>query len=147
MLPSRCHLIFSKESFTFVSSSHPLLSGFYLQKLHRLGSPVTSLCSFFFFFLFVPRNIYVFIYGWGGSWFLHTGFLSLWRAGGYSLLQCMGFSLWWLLLLQSTGSVVVTYRFICSKACGIFPNQGSNWCPLHCKVDSQPLYHQGSSTL
>ena len=25
-------------------------------------------------------------------------------SGGYSLLQCTGFSLWWLLLLQSAGS-------------------------------------------
>ena len=28
--------------------------------------------------------------------------------------------------------------------CGIFQDQGSNWYPLHCKVDSQPLDHQGS---
>ena len=26
------------------------------------------------------------------------------ESGGYSSLQCMGFSLWWLLLLQSMGS-------------------------------------------
>ena len=29
-------------------------------------------------------------------------------------------------------------------ACGIFPDQGSNPCPLHWQVDSQPLHHQGS---
>ena len=27
---------------------------------------------------------------------------------------------------------------------GIFPAQGSNPCPLHCKVDSQPLHDRGS---
>ena len=31
-----------------------------------------------------------------------------------------------------------------SAACGIFPDQGSNPCPLHWQVDSQPLLHQGS---
>ena len=32
----------------------------------------------------------------------------------------------------------------CSTACGIFPDQGSNPCPLHWQADSQPLHHQGS---
>ena len=32
----------------------------------------------------------------------------------------------------------------CSAACGIIPDQGSNPCPLHWQVDSQPLCHQGS---
>ena len=30
-------------------------------------------------------------------------------------------------------------------ACGAFPDQGSNLCPLHWQVDSYPLCHQGSS--
>ena len=30
----------------------------------------------------------------------------------------------------------------CSAACGIFPDQGSNPCPLHWQADSQPLHHQ-----
>ena len=32
----------------------------------------------------------------------------------------------------------------CSAACGIFLDQGLNWCPLHWQVDSYPLHHQGS---
>ena len=56
---------------------------------------------------------------------------------------CNSFSLQWLLLLQSTGSVVV-HRLSCSKACGIFPDQGLNQCLLHWQVDSLPLCHQGS---
>ena len=32
----------------------------------------------------------------------------------------------------------------CSAACGIFPDQGSNPCPLHWQADSQPLRHQES---
>ena len=35
----------------------------------------------------------------------------------------------------------------CSMACGSFPDQGSNPCPLHWQVDSQPLCHQGSPHL
>ena len=63
--------------------------------------------------------------------------------------HCCGFSLSWLLLLQSTGStragsVVVAHGSSCSVACGIFPDQGSNPCPLHRQADSQPLRHQGS---
>ena len=52
-----------------------------------------------------------------------------------------GFSLRWLLLLQSTGSrsagsVVVAHGLSCSAACGIFPDQGLNPCPLHWQADS-----------
>ena len=46
--------------------------------------------------------------------------------------------------LQSAGSVVVAHRLSCSVACGIFPDQGSNPCPLHWQADSLPLHHQGS---
>ena len=38
--------------------------------------------------------------------------------------------------LQRKGAGVVVHRLSCSVACGIFPDQGSNQCPLHCKVDS-----------
>ena len=60
---------------------------------------------------------------------------------GCSLLQWVGFSLQWLLLLRSVGSrhlglVVVAHVLSRSMACGIFPDQGSNLYPLHCKVDS-----------
>ena len=56
------------------------------------------------------------------------------------------------LLLRSTGSrrassVIVAHGLSCSTACGIFPDQGSNPCPLHWQADSQPLCHQGSPTM
>ena len=38
--------------------------------------------------------------------------------------------------LWSMGSVVVVHRLSCSITSGIFPDQGSNQCPLHCKSDS-----------
>ena len=108
-------------------------------------------------------------------------------SGGCSSLQCVGFSLSGLLLLQSMGSrhagfsscgtwaqqlwlagsraqasvivtrglssrglqapelrsVAVAHGLSFSAACGIFPGQGSNPCPLHWQADPQPLCHQG----
>ena len=37
----------------------------------------------------------------------------------------------------------MAHRVRCSVACGIFPDWGSNPCPLHWQADSQPLDHQG----
>ena len=55
-------------------------------------------------------------------------------------------------LLRSTGSrragsAIVAHGPSCPAACGIFPDQGSNPCPLHWQADSQPLRHQGSPLL
>ena len=41
-------------------------------------------------------------------------------------------------------SVVVAYGLSRSVACGIFPDQGSNLCPVHWQADSYALHHQGS---
>ena len=73
-------------------------------------------------------------------------------SGGHSSSRCAGLSLSWPLLLRSTGSrrpgsVAVALWLSCSAACGIFPDQGSNPCPLHWQADSQPLRHQGSPGL
>ena len=38
--------------------------------------------------------------------------------------------------LQSAGSVVVVDRLSCPVACEIFPDQGSNPCPLHWQADT-----------
>ena len=86
----------------------------------------------FFFFL-----IYLFIYFWLCWVFVSARGLSLVAAsGGRSSSRCAGLSLSWPLLLQSTGSrragsVGVAHGPSCSAACGIFPDQGSNPCPLH----------------
>ena len=68
---------------------------------------------------------------------------------GHSSSRCAGLSLSQPFLLWSTGSrragsVVVAHGPSCSTACGIFPDQGSNLCPLHWQANSQPLCHQGS---
>ena len=112
-----------------------------------------SYYSFFFFFklfalLFL--KFYLFIYLWLCWVFVSVRGLSLVVAsGGHSSSRCAGLSLSRPLLLQSTGSrragsVVVAHGPSHSAACGIFPDQGSNPCPLHWQADSQPLRHQGS---
>ena len=47
-------------------------------------------------------------------------------------------------VFRHTGSVVVGQGLSCSTACGIFPEQGLNLCPLLRQADSYPLHHQGS---
>ena len=100
------------------------------------------MCFFFFSHLF--------IYFWLCWVFVSVRGLSLVAASGsHSSSRCAGLSLSWPLLLRSTGSrragsVVVAHGPSCSAACEIFPDQGSNPCPLHWQADSQPLRHQGS---
>ena len=99
----------------------------------------TEKCCFIYLFYFWLCWVFISVRG-----------LSLVAAsGGHSSSRCAGLSLSRPLLLQSTGSrcagsVVVAHRPNCSVACGIFPDQGLNPCPLHWQADSQPLHHQGS---
>ena len=108
--------------------------------LWRVNSPLG--CPKLYFF-----KIYLFIYFY---FWLCWVFVSVWglslveASGGCSSSRCAGLSLSRPLLLQSTGSVVVAHGPSRSAACGIFPDQSSNPCPLHWQADSQPLHHQGS---
>ena len=107
----------------------------------------------FFFFKLWVYFIYLFIYLWLCWVFVSVQGLSLVAAsGGHSSSRCAGLSLSRPLLLWSTGSrragsVIVAHGPSCSAACGIFPDQGSNLCPLHWQADSQPLRHQGKPQL
>ena len=73
----------------------------------QMGHPCSVLVipARWFFFLYIYKFIYLFIYFW-----LHWVFVAVRRlslavaSGGYSSLRCAGFSLSWLLSLQSTGS-------------------------------------------
>ena len=109
-----------------------------------------SLLSFFFRIFLFQIYLFIHIYFWLRWVFVSVRGLSLVAAsGGHSSSRCVGLSLSRPLLLWSTGSrragsVVVAHRPSCSAACGIFPDQGSNPCPLHWQADSQPLRHQGS---
>ena len=100
----------------------------------------------FFFFL-----IYLFIYLRLCWVFVSVRGLSLVvTSGGHSSSRCVRrTSHYHGLSLRSTGSrragsVIVAHEPSCSAACGIFPDQGSNPCPLHWQADSEPLRHQGS---
>ena len=100
--------------------------------------------------IFIYLFIYLFIYFWLHWVFVAVHGLSLVAASrGYSSLRCTGFSLQWLLLLWSTGSRRAGFSSCGSQAqlfmaCGIFPDQGLNLCPLHWQADSYPLHHRGS---
>ena len=89
------------------------------------------------------RNLFFFFFGCPGSAVRRLSLVAVSKS--YSFLHCMGFSLWWLMLLWSKVSVVVAHRLSCPSACGIFLDEGWNPCPLHWQVDSYPLLHQGSS--
>ena len=112
----------------------PALEGRFL----TTGPPGKSLYLFFFFF----KEIYLFIYFWLCWVFVSVRGLSpVAASGGHSSARCAGLSLSRPLPLRRTGSrrtgsVVVAHGLSCSVACGIFPDQGSNPCPLHWQADS-----------
>ena len=97
------------------------------------------------------KNYYLFIYYLWLCWVFVSvrGLSPVAASGGHSSSRCAGLSPSWPLLLRSTGfrcagSVVLAHGPSCSAACGIFPDQGSNPCPLHWQADSHWLWHQGS---
>ena len=107
--------------------------------------------SFIIIIIIFIIYLFLFIYLFWLCWvFISVRGLSLVAvSGGHSSLRCTDLSLPWPLLLRSTGSrragsVVVAHGPSCSVVCGIFPDQGSNPCPLHWQADSQPLRHLGS---
>ena len=125
---------------------HGLLILLYIYFFKQSQGPlVLPHVLFFFKLLFI-----LFIYFWLCWVFVSARGLSpVAASGGHSSSRYVGLSLSWPLLFRSTGSrragsVVVTHGPSRSVACGIFPDQGSNPCPLHRQADSQPLRHQGS---
>ena len=84
------------------------------------------------------------------KWIAAGGLFLIATSRGYSSLWGAVFSFQWLLLLWSTGSrahgsVVVAHRLSCPKDCGIFPDQGSNPCPLCSKAEFLTLGPAGKS--
>ena len=61
---------------------------------------------------------------------------------GFPLQPAAGRGLW-----GPLAPVVAVCRLSSPMACGIFPDQGLNPCPLHWQADSHPLYHQESFLL
>ena len=142
-----CHSLWLSEFLlkdqllTFWGFPHMLIVAFPLLLLKLF------LCIYLFkIYLF----IYLFIYLWLCWVFASVRGLSpAVASGGHSSSRCAGLSLSWPLFSWSTGSrhagsAIVAHGPSRSAACGIFPDQGSNPCPLHRQADSQPLRHQGS---
>ena len=104
-------------------------------------------------YLFFKKNnlfIYLFLF-FRLCWVFVSlrGFSLVAASRDHSSSRCAGLSLSQPLLLRGTrsrraGSVVVAHGLSCLAACGIFPDQGSNPCPLHWQAGSQPLRYQGS---
>ena len=69
-------------------------------QLFSLSHWLLFLCYFFIFL----KYIYLFIFWLCWVFVAARGLSLVVESGGYSSLWCVGFSLWWLLLLRSTGS-------------------------------------------
>ena len=113
-------------------------------------TPIFFFYSYFFYlFILFFWLCWVFVSVRGLSLVAASGGHSSSRCGDRSSSRCAGLSLSRPLPLRGTGSrcagsVVVAHGPSWSAARGIFPDQGSNPCPLHWQADSQPLRHQGS---
>ena len=93
-------------------------------------------CPFIFFLSFlIYLFIYLFIFGCIGSSLLRAGFSLVVVNGGYSSLWCTGFSLRWLLSLQSMGS-----RHTAFSSCGTWAQQ--SWL-AGSRAQAQQLWHTG----
>ena len=103
-----------------------------------------SFCFFVFFFKLY--NFYLFIYLFMavlGLCFCARAFSSCGKRGPLFIAVCGPLTIAASLAaehrLSNCGSRAQPLR-----GSGIFPDQGSNPCPLHWQADSQPLHHQGS---
>ena len=100
--------IFPKLLYSFFISENLTQKHYQGESFHRSNKEkkkiITNFKNTFFKYLFI--YLFLFIYFWLRCVFVAVRGLSLVVAsGGYSSLRCAGFSLWWLLLLQSTGLV------------------------------------------
>ena len=96
------------------------------------------------FILFFNHSLIYF----AGFSLLPGGFLQFRRAGparqSAQASRHSGFSCCGAQPLGSGTSVGAAHGLSCSMACGIFPDQGLNPCPLNWQANSYPLYHQES---
>ena len=156
MLLSQLHRQFPQRSFLVNSL---WMTNFYIKYIDVGNNNKPKIYKYthsinFYLNLFLKYNFILFYFIFFLCWvFVSMRELSLVVASrGHSSSRCIGLSLSWPLLLRGTGSrragsAVVAHGPCCSMACEIFPDQGSNPCPLHLQADSQPLHHQGSPIL
>ena len=94
------HFLYSNQSFIHQKSYA------HFSILHVTSPTLWAAFPFFngvFFIIYLVSDFglhWVFVAG--------SGLCLVVPNGGYSLLRCVGFSLWWLLLLQNTGSRTLT---------------------------------------
>ena len=96
------------------------------------------ICLFFRFVFstFLNKFILFYFYFWLCWVFVAARGLSLVAAsGGYSSLRCVGFSLWWLLLLRSTGSRCAGF-----SSCG---TRAQQLCLVGSRAQAQQLWRTG----
>ena len=87
---------------------HHQLPEFTQTHVHRVGDAIQPSHPLLFYFLLYfnfLKFIYLLIFGCAGSSLPSAGFSLIVASGGYYLVWCAGFSLQWLLLLWSTGSM------------------------------------------
>ena len=100
----------------------------------HITTPHFTVIFFFLIYLFI-----LFIYFWLRWLYLAVCMLSLVVASrGYSSLQCMGFSLRWLLLLRSMGSRHAGVRSCGSRALERRLSSCGAWASLLCGVWELP---------
>ena len=144
----------SSSSASLVSPKTQVLEGRWT--IWKLSFPQCLPVILWLFFFFFKLWVYLFIYLWLCWVFVSVRGLSLVAAsGGHPSSRCARLSPLRPLPLRSTGSrragsvmwltsVIVAHGPSRSAACGIFPDQGSNPCPLHWQADSQPQIGRAS---
>ena len=94
------------------------------------GSSLESSKPYFHLFIIFFNVLFIFLAALGlhcCAWASHCGGFSCCGARPLGA---------WASVVVAVGSVVVAHGLSCSAACGIFPDQGSNLCPLHWQADS-----------
>ena len=133
--------IFSLLNIWWISALKPSGAGvsFFFFFFNILMTPIFFFYSYFIY-LFILFFIFLTVLGLrfvrGLSLVAASGGHTSSQCGDRSSSRCMGLSLSRPLPLRGTGSrragsAVVAHGPSCSAACGIFPDQGSNPCPLH----------------
>ena len=109
-----CHFLFYLFGFSLFSSQWA-----WTEIVHFVHPFKEATLDLLFFFL--NYGFYVCMYVCSSFW-LHRVFVAVCRLSlvlaskGYSLLRCTGFSLLWLLVLQSTGSRHTAFSSCCMRA-------------------------------